>query len=933
MERSAVRWTSALVLAVALAFGAFTVMAQDGPQVVYTDEVPYPAVGYLAGHLIVGLAPSDGLSALTPEGRENARAVLGELNARFGVEEMRPLVSPSLLQGRTVLERLSHVYLVELPVGTDPLVAARAYEESPHVAYAEPDYVCPLYEVPNDPSFHQQWGLHQQSDHDVDAPEAWDLSTGDTTVVLGITDTGVDWDHPDLVADLWINALEDINGNGEFDNYDYTLGGDLDNDDDDGNGYIDDVIGWDFVSLSEGQVCPGEDYTADNDPMDFDGHGTHVAGISAAVTNNGIGVAGLGRDCRIMPLRMGWSPTDCGQGLVSMTFAVSGIAYAVQMGATAVNMSWGASGVSIMDACREAYAAGVAMVHAAGNDNGNLPTVVDLMADTTLSVAATNSSDVRAGFSNYGQWVDVSAPGVGIYSTIFNDGYTDLGGTSMAAPFVTGLAGLIRAQDPGVTIDGLMARIKDTAEDIDPLNPGYEGMLGTGRINAYRALGSHLYSFIDTEIYWVDDAGAANPDDRAEVGETVDFIVQMRNYQPWLDAASIEGRLRTDDPDITIVDSVAAFPDMFAGWFGSNSSNPFRFRVDGGEPRWVTFVLWKDADNPPPPNNREDTLMVLIDHPAVLLVDDDGGDDTEEAYEAVLGDTLGIMYDIWDVAEQGSPDSYLPTAELVIWFTSDESESTLTGSDMALLSSFLDGGGQLFLTGTDIAEEISGEPFLSDYLGAFLTSPASSALGLFGVGGDPIGDSMLVVVDTEPTKDVLGLVGDADSCFYYESGGTAGLRYDAGTHRVVFFGFGWEAINDAPPPPVSDKWEVMERVLVWLNPLVGVCDGPGEGGLEVPMKLELAQNHPNPVRTRTAIGYSVPAEGGSASQGVPVEITIYNILGQQVRTLVDGPVLPGRHVVYWDRRDGAGQGVASGVYFYHLQAGRTQATRKMVVIE
>ncbi|KPK68440.1 hypothetical protein AMJ82_08245 [candidate division TA06 bacterium SM23_40] len=748
---------------------------------------------------------------------------------------------------------------------------------------------------------------------------------------MGITDTGVDWDPPDLAADIWINWLEDINGNGQFDTIPEAQGGDINNFDDDGNGYIDDVIGWDFVTLSPSQVCPGEDYTADNDPMDFDGHGTHVSGIAAAVTNNGVGVAGMARDCRIMPLRVGWQAPDCQTGLINMSFAVSGIAYGIQKSVTAINMSYDTSGGVIMQAMRDAYAAGVVMVHSAGNDNLNAPDVVDIMADTVLSVAATNQQDVKAGFSNYGAWVDVSAPGVGIMSTFFNDGYADLQGTSMSAPFVTGLAGLIRSQSPGLAVDEVIARIKDTAEDIDSLNPGYEGMLGTGRINAYQALGSHLYSFLDTEVYWVDDSGAANPNDRAEVGETVDFIVQLRNYQPWLDAANIEGRLRTDDPDITIVDSVATFPDIFAGWFGSNTSNPFQFRVDGGEPRWVTFVLWKDADNPPPPNNREDTLSVLIDHPAILLVDDDGGDDAEVAYEDVLGDTFDMLYDIWDVAEQGSPDSYVPTAELVIWFTSDDSETTLTASDMALLSSFLDGGGKLFLSGTDIAEELSGETFLSDYLHASLVAPTNPDYGLFGVEGDPIGDSLLIVVDAQPGKDELGVLAGADSCFYYELGGVAGLHYDSGTYQVVFFGFGWEAINDAPPSPTNDKWEVMERILYWFGMPPHVGSGP-EPMLDIPSVLRLAQNRPNPVRERTLITYAVPAGAGEESRTVAANLTVYNILGQHVRTLVDGPVLPGRHVVTWDRRDGAGQRVASGVYFYRLQAGRTQATRKMIVV-
>jgi|GEM_PF-3411967 len=354
------------------------------------------------------------------------------------------------------------------------------------VLYTERDALCytsPTY--PNDNYFGNQWGLNQTSDHDVDAPEAWDYTQGSSSVVLGIIDTGVDWQHPDLGGaspfingNIWINWSE-YNG--------------VANTDDDGNGFVDDIRGWDWVDGIS--VYPGEDGDdPDNNPSDFNGHGTHCAGIASAITNNFTGVAGLGWNCKIMALRAGYTAPN-GYGYVQMSFCASAMYYATNNEATAVNCSWGSNNSGGISAAVDyAIAHNITVCVAAGNDNTSSQAYNFLSTrGDCIDVAAVDEGDEKASFSNYGSWVDVSAPGVNIYSTYHNgpsgaSTYTYLNGTSMATPFVTGLAGLIRSLNPGWSNTQIRQHIINTADDINSLNPGYQGLLGSGRINAYNAV-------------------------------------------------------------------------------------------------------------------------------------------------------------------------------------------------------------------------------------------------------------------------------------------------------------------------------------------------------------------------------------------------------------------------------------------------------------
>lgn len=348
-----------------------------------------------------------------------------------------------------------------------------------NVDLMEPNHIRQTQLIPNDTEFGRQWALRNTGQSggvtgaDIKATDAWQNTAGSDDVVVAIIDTGIDMTHPDLVGQLWENPLETDN-NGV---------------DDDGNGLVDDRHGWNFVE-------------GNNDIEDQDGHGTHVAGIVAASTNDATGIAGVcggnaaasESGCRLMILR---ACSGQGAGGCLSSDIVQAIYYALdpdgdpttQDGADIINLSLGSSGVSQAEQAAVAAARqqGVLVVAAAGNQ-GSIQPFYPAGYEEVIAVAASDASDRKALFSNYGSWVDISAPGDGIYSALPGSGYGYRSGTSMAAPQVSGLLGLMRARYPEQSATDLVNLLLTTVDDIDQLNPDYAGLLGAGRINAYRAV-------------------------------------------------------------------------------------------------------------------------------------------------------------------------------------------------------------------------------------------------------------------------------------------------------------------------------------------------------------------------------------------------------------------------------------------------------------
>ncbi len=451
---------------------------------------------------------------------------LSDLNNRYKVKKAVPLFSKNLSgssseysPGGTLnmsqtsgdqagIERgLSNIYLLKVEEGIDVAEVVAAYSANPEVEYAEPNYKMSINQVPDDVRFSDLWGQQNTgqtgglADADIDAPEAWDIYTGDSSLVVGVIDTGVDYNHEDLSANMWVNTMEQ-NGYPEVD--------------DDGNGYVDDIYGWDA-------------FNDEGDPMDDNNHGTHVSGTIGAAGNNGVGVAGVNWNVKIMALKYLDS-----SGIGNISDALESINYILTMKSLGVNIkvtnnSWGGGGYSnaLYDAIAALGDAGILFVAAAGNADTDTditphyPTSYDL--DNIVAVAATDHNDdlsaesscgitaagppdntaplnfgtansvmgegrtyAESTASNYGRTsIDVGAPGKDILSTLPSNAYSIMSGTSMATPHVAGLAALVWGYRPGADFKDVKDIIMTTVDPLSSLN----GKTRTsGRINAWNAL-------------------------------------------------------------------------------------------------------------------------------------------------------------------------------------------------------------------------------------------------------------------------------------------------------------------------------------------------------------------------------------------------------------------------------------------------------------
>lgn len=468
-------------------------------------------IGYKSGELAVKFTPQ-ALELLNhtlfSSGRTGLAAV-DQVNAKYNAITVAAhfRLTPDQADNPR-LQGLNGWFKIYFGGEIDAAAVAQEYSALSEVLQSDPVPINSAYATSNDTRVADQWHINQTNDADIDAPEGWDLNTGNGQIIVAVMDTGVEWWHQDLAGtnavssdrtsikgNMWINT-------NELNNTSSTI-------DEDGNGYNDDWVGWDFVSSVTPILDLGDDYnTEDNDPRDKNSHGTHCAGNVGALNNNNRGVAsagggwgeaadGSGNGVKIMALRIGWD--DFPSGRVSMDYAANAFLYAANNGAKIATCSWGSSEYGPLIDAINTFLYGTTsptasdpkirlIFKAAGND-GNENTDYMTGRDDIISVAATDENDNGASFTSYGAWVDISAPGNNILSTVPNNSYDSYSGTSMATPITAGIAANLWSYDVNLTASDVETYLYNGAENIDShLDSKFIGKMGAGRVSLYGSL-------------------------------------------------------------------------------------------------------------------------------------------------------------------------------------------------------------------------------------------------------------------------------------------------------------------------------------------------------------------------------------------------------------------------------------------------------------
>ncbi len=923
------------------------------------------ATGAVAGPQRAALQAS-GMPAAVTEILAGFGAVEAEqlFPARRLVADAAPRGAGQRLQKGSRPIDLSTIYEIRFSRPVNVAKAAQLLQQQPGVIYAEPVFLRKLSAdpySPNDSDLAKQTYLSN-----IKARDAWGVTRGDTSVVIAIVDTGVDWLHPDLAANIWRNHKE-IPNNGI---------------DDDGNGKKDDIRGWDFG---------GANGTEDNDPREeMPTHGTLVAGIAAAVADNNIGIAGVAYKSKIMPVK-----ATSREFPNSIPFGFKGIVYAAENGADIINCSWGSSGYSQIeqDVIDYATSLGALVVAAAGNEANDCPGYPAAYRHV-LAVAATTSNDRLASFSSFGFWVDLAAPGTNIYGTWQPSTYTSFQqGTSFSSPVVAGIAALVKSQHPNWTPGAVAEKVRLASDNVGSQNPGLDRQLGYGRANAQRAVLLSNTPGVRIDSLWFREV-VGDKDGFLESNEEIAVSVRLKNFlEP---ANNLAVTLSENSAYVSLVSGGPQLVDIGRGGTVT-MTDVFNFRVAANVPIGRTEVLYLNFSS----SSYDDwqgfpiTLGRVAGDLAVGNVAttiSSFGAIGFNNYASCSGTQLGRGFEFPRGAK-----SALFHGGLILATAADHV------SDVSYGNAEHDRYDFITVTGGDLSIQ-AGRRATMELTSRFNDGAAESPIGLtvdqkvYAWANAPWNDFVIVeyTISNTSAQTVDNIyagvyldwdIDDSNANFagwdnanqlgyewangsaYY--GVTAVSPSKAVSYRAVknpdyvwsgfadaskyqFMTEGFKAVSSSE---ASDWSQLLSfgpyNLAAGKNVTVAfaILGGANLADLQanaraahsaylttgvetptepVPLQFALAQSAPNPFTVKTApaaeIRYSLAANG-------PVTLRLFNLLGQEVAVLASGVQSPGSYVVQWNGRDHRGAVVPSGVYFYQLKTPNFTATRKLIVVE
>lgn len=886
-----------------------------------------------------------------------------EILGKYSAKSVQKIFENKLTPTDAKQVDLSRFYVVTFNAPYDAFTVAEELSQQDEIEYAEPWFIYPLDACPpNDPMRSSQWHLTK-----VLADTAWCLQQGDTSIVIAIVDTGIELAHPDLTANIWHNPGE-------------TGGGKETNGmDDDGNGKVDDWQGWDFG---------GADYRSpveDNNPSptaNNNAHGTHVAGIASAATNNGVGVAGMAYNCKLLAVKTTSDNDTRGSGGTPyVVFGFEGIVYAADMGADVINCSWGGGGYSQFEQEIINYASslGAVVVAAAGNAGNETPNY-PASYDGVYSVAATNSSDGKASFSQYGAYIDVCAPGTSIMSTVWQSTYTNsYSGTSMASPLAAGLIALVKSRFPSYSMIQAAEQVRISCDNIDGINSIYRYKLGRGRINALKALTITSPSVRYSNLV-LDDAAGGNGNGIPEREETLSVSMTFTNYLAATSSAIVT--FTTTDTYVQLLDTSFTLGALSTGQSLSNASTPFRVAVKNTMPfnRSVNFkVTIQDGD-------YTDVYLITV------LMNPTYNNHIANNVKLTLTNKGGIGFNDFPNNRQGvgfifGGANQLFEGGLLIGYSTTKIVNVVRNPNGTQDADFA--SNQTYTISHSGVDEVGSTMFTDSIASATQKIGVRVNMYSYAFSAAPHNNYVIVRYDIQNMSGATisnlyaGLFFDWDIQNYstnktdYDSSRNLGYAWDAGSAGSVYCGtrifeqaagyrglinnanidlsdaakFNWlsggvvrdtttedihYAVSSGPytiangasvivafaligGTDLADLQASADAALAKWNEIKTSLDVDEKGG-PLPTVYSLSQNYPNPFNPTTEIKYQTSEVGN-------VLLKIYDVLGREVATLVNERKPAGTYSVRWNA-----EGVPSGVYFYRVIANGYVETKKMILM-